>query len=61
LLTQQGIRAVVESIYEPPQIGDSNSVQELIDKDYETVDRIAIALRLEVVGWFAYNLGYLQV
>ena len=46
-----GVRAVVEALYEPPQIGDYTSVRPLQDRDIEVVDRIAKELSLEVIGW----------
>ena len=46
-----GVRAVVEALYEPPQIGDYTSVRPLQDRDIEVVDRIAKELTLEVIGW----------
>lgn len=46
-----GIRAVVEAIYEPPQIGDAHGVESLHDPDAEIVDKVAAGLTLEFVGW----------
>lgn len=46
-----GIRAVVEAIYEPKQIGDHDSVQPLEDKNDIIVDAISGALTLEFIGW----------
>ncbi len=46
-----GVRAVVEAIYEPPQLGDTVSVEPLQDSDRNTVDRIANSLSLECIGW----------
>jgi nuclear protein localization protein 4 homolog len=46
-----GVRAVVEAIYEPPQIGDTHSVEPLQDPDRTIVDRVAASLSLECVGW----------
>lgn len=45
-----GIRAVVEMIYEPPQFGDSNSVEPIDDKDQTVVDKITSALTFELLG-----------
>ncbi len=45
-----GVRAVVETIYEPPQIGDSSSVETLVDKDEVAVSRIIDGLRFELLG-----------
>ena len=46
-----GIRAVVEAIYEPPQIGDETSVEHMEDKHAGLVDKVAKGLTLECVGW----------
>lgn len=46
-----GIRAVVEAVYEPPQLGDTNSVEPLTDKERHFVDSVAAALTLECIGW----------
>jgi nuclear protein localization family protein 4 len=45
-----GVRAVVELIYEPPQIGDANSVEPLNDIDRPVVDRICQSLTFELLG-----------
>jgi len=45
-----GVRAVVEMIYEPPQIGDANSVEPTQDKDRANVDRICNSLTFELLG-----------
>jgi nuclear protein localization family protein 4 len=45
-----GVRAVVEMIYEPPQIGDANSVEPLNDNDRPMVDRLAASLTFELLG-----------
>lgn len=45
-----GVRAVVEMIYEPPQIGDANSVEPVNDKDESLVDRLASSLTFELLG-----------
>ncbi len=46
-----GVRAVIEAIYEPPQLGDTNSVEPLEDNDRFYVDKIANSLSLECIGW----------
>eukprot|EP00742_Colponemidia_sp_Colp-10_P004099 GILJ01004374.1.p1 GENE.GILJ01004374.1~~GILJ01004374.1.p1 ORF type:complete len:568 (+),score=59.41 GILJ01004374.1:49-1752(+) len=46
-----GVRAVVEAIYEPPQLGDTSGVRLLADRRKGDVDRIAEELGLEKVGW----------
>ena len=45
------MRAVVEAIYEPPQVGDLNGVRMLEDKSKTLVNRIAKALDLVHLGW----------
>jgi nuclear protein localization family protein 4 len=42
---------VVEAIYEPPQLGDSTSVEPLEDYDKDLVDRVADALTFDCIGW----------
>ena len=51
-----GVRAVVEALYEPPQIGDIESVEPNPDKDIERIDRIAQGLTLECIGWIFTTL-----
>lgn len=46
-----GVRANVEAIYEPPQIGEINGVQPLDDPYASKVDIIAEGLGLEKIGW----------
>lgn len=45
-----GIRACVEALYEPPQIGDISGYQLLDDNLRENADRIAAALGMELIG-----------
>lgn len=47
----EGVRINVEALYEPPQIGEMNGVQELDDPKIHVVDLIASACGLEPVGW----------
>ena len=47
----EGVRVNVEALYEPPQIGDTNSVVELEDPKRHVVDMLASALGLERIGW----------
>lgn len=49
---KNGVRAVVEALYEPPQDGDYNSVKEKADKDEKLVERIAEGFNLERIGWY---------
>jgi nuclear protein localization family protein 4 len=53
-----GVRAVVEAIYEPPQIGDTNGFSLLDDPYREVVDRIAASLSLERVGWLFTSINH---
>jgi nuclear protein localization family protein 4 len=48
---KDGVRAIIETIYEPPQIGDQTSVVPQPDQDVFIVDRLAKDLTLECVGW----------
>ena len=53
----EGVRVNIEAVYEPPQVGDFNGVQEYDDEFRFTVDRIAEALTLERVGWLFTSQG----
>lgn len=46
----EGVRAVVEALYDPPQIGDTSGETEMPDPKRHIVDMIASALNLEHVG-----------
>lgn len=46
-----GIRAVIEYLYIPPQKGDHDSSIVLQDKNSNIIDEIADALSLEFIGW----------
>ena len=46
-----GVRAIVEALYEPPQLGDETSVVPQPDADITIVDRISENLGLECIGW----------
>ena len=52
-----GVRAVVEAIYEPPQLGDAHSVEPIQDKDRFMVDRIAASLSLGCIGWIFTSIN----
>jgi len=54
---KDGVRAVVEAIYEPPQLGDADSVEPLQDKDRTLVDVIAASLSLECIGWIFTSIN----
>ena len=54
----EGVRAVVEAIYEPPQIGEMNGFQLLNDPDKELADYIAGALDLESIGWLFTTINH---
>lgn len=45
-----GVRCVVEAIYDPPQIGDTNGQTELEDKRRPSVEMLAASLGFEHVG-----------
>lgn len=47
----EGVRVNVEALYEPPQMGDTNSVIELDDPKRHVVDMLASSLGLERIGW----------
>ena len=48
----QGVRAIIEAIYEPPQLGEVTSV-EILEDPYQTiVDMVAEALGFERIGWY---------
>ena len=53
---KDGVRAVIETLYEPPQIGDQTSVVPLPDQDVFIVDRLTKDLSLECVGWIFTTL-----
>ena len=53
---KDGVRAVVETIYEPPQIGDQTSVVPQPDQDVFLIDRLTKDLSLECVGWIFTTL-----
>ena len=53
---KDGVRAVVETLYEPPQIGDQTSVVPQPDQDVFLIDRLAKELSLECVGWIFTTL-----
>lgn len=53
-----GVRAVVETIYEPPQIGDMNGFQLLEDPEMVIADTIAGALELEKIGWMFTSINH---
>ena len=48
---KDGVRAVVETLYEPPQIGDQTSVIPQPDQDVFLIDRLTKDLSLECIGW----------
>ena len=48
---RDGVRAVVETLYEPPQIGDQTSVAPQPDQNVFLIDRLTKELSLECVGW----------
>lgn len=53
-----GVRAVVEALYEPTQIGDVNGFQ-IIEDPYMTIaDMVAGALGFEKVGWLFTTINH---
>jgi len=53
---KDGVRAVIETLYEPPQIGDQTSVVPQPDQDVFIIDRLTKDLSLECVGWIFTTL-----
>ncbi len=53
---KDGVRAVVETMWEPPQIGDQTSFVPQPDQDVFLIDRISKDLSLECVGWIFTSL-----
>ncbi len=53
---KDGVRAIVETLYEPPQIGDQTSVAPQPDQDVFLIDRLTKDLSLECVGWIFTSL-----
>ena len=54
----EGVRVNVEAIYEPPQMGEINGVQELEDPNEAKVNMLAEALTLEKVGWIFTTINH---
>lgn len=50
-----GVRAIIEAIYEPPQIGDISGFQLIPDENEKNVTRLAESLGLERLGWYPIN------
>ncbi|MCQ2819315.1 MAG: hypothetical protein MJ252_18785 [archaeon] len=46
-----GVRLIVEALFEPKQMGDHISVEPMCDDNTEYVDKITEALGLDCVGW----------
>ena len=53
---KDGVRAIVETLYEPPQIGDQTSVIPQPDQDVFLIDRLTKDLSLECIGWIFTSL-----
>ena len=53
---KDGVRAVVETLYMPPQYGDRTSVIPSPDQDVFVIDRLSKDLSLECVGWIFTTL-----
>lgn len=56
----EGVRANVEAIYDPPQIGEMNGFQILQDENEVFVDMVASSLSLEKIGWIYTSLNHDQ-
>lgn len=56
-----GIRAVVEAIYEPPQVWESGNIVFLDDPFLVTAKTVAASLGLEVVGWIFTHLPRVEL
>ena len=54
---KDGVRCIVEAIYEPPQLGEINGFQLLEDKFRRSVDRVAANLGFERIGWIFTSLN----
>ena len=53
-----GIRAIVELLYEPPQIGDiGTSAEPIIDENIPVIDLLTKELSLECIGWIFTSLN----
>lgn len=53
-----GVRAIIEAIYEPPQVGDISGFN-LLEDPYETqVNIIAGSLSLEKIGWIFTTINH---
>jgi nuclear protein localization family protein 4 len=53
-----GVRAIIEAVYEPPQIGDISGFQLLNDDHENLVNMVASALSLEKIGWIYTTLSH---
>lgn len=56
----EGVRANIEALYDPPQIGEMNGFQILQDEKEVYVDMVATNLGLERVGWIYTSLNHEQ-
>jgi nuclear protein localization family protein 4 len=54
----EGVRVNVEAIYEPPQMGEINGVENFEDPNAVKVDMIAESLQLEKVGWIFTSINH---
>ena len=46
-----GVGAIIEAVYEPPQLGDMSGFTLLNDEHENLVNMVASALTLEKIGW----------
>lgn len=53
-----GVRAIIEAVYEPPQLGDISGFQLLNDDHENLVNMVASALTLEKIGWIYTTLSH---
>lgn len=53
-----GVRAIIEAIYEPPQLGDISGFNLLEDPYEQQVNIIAEALSLERIGWIFTTINH---
>ena len=53
-----GVRAIIEAIYQPPQVGDISGFQILEDEYEYHVNQIAEALTLEKIGWIFTTINH---
>ena len=55
---KNGVRAVVEAIYEPPQKGEMGSVEFSFDSSENQVNHLTQCLGLERIGWIFTSINH---